>query len=476
MSRSSPRRVALLVAVVPAAVLPALAVPRQSAAAAPRPQVESWRLEKALGLPDWLHISGQQRTRFETLDGQFRAAAGLDDTDHAWALRTNVLAEAQVERFVAALEVIDSRHLDTDDGSFVDASHVNTAELLQGYVGYRTAGLFTSGDQATILFGRHTMDVGSRRLVARNDFRNTINAFLGVNSVWESDSGDAVRAFFVLPTRRQPGARDELLDNDSEFDDENRHQKFWGVSASFADVFEKVTGELYYFGLDEQDSKGLATANRALTTVGGRLVKKPAKEVFDFEVEAAYQFGDSRSSTTSNTDLEHSAEFVHLEGGYTFDHEWKPRGVLQFDYASGDDSPSDDENNRFDTLFGARRWEFGPTGILGVIARANVMTPGLRFILKPRSDIELMLSHRPVYLASDTDTYTPGGVRDSTGGSGDHVGDFTEARVRWNVLPGSWALEFGAAYMANGEFLDGAPNASGNGDTSYAYVQSQLSF
>jgi hypothetical protein len=468
-------------AVVAAAALNAQSTPAPANPAAPAPQASTekadpWRIHQALGLPSWLKVSGMQRTRFESLDGQFRAAGNLDASDHQWAVRTTLRADVNLDGFLATGEVWDARAYESDDGSVVDTTTVNALEMVQLFAGYEGKSVFQSGDKASAIFGRHTMDLGNRRLVARNDYRNTTNTFLGINARWETASKSSLQAFFTLPTRRLPSDFDDLLDNDVELDDENRHVKFWGVYATFANVFEKVNGELYYLGLDEQDAHGLATANRALTTVGGRLVKRPAAAHVDYELEASYQFGDSRTNTTSNTELDHEAEFVHLEGGYTFDCDWKPRTVLQFDYASGDDSPSDDENNRFDTLYGARRFEFGPTGILGAIARSNVMTPGLRVIFNPRADVEVMLSHRPVYLASDTDTYTPGGVRDSTGSSGDHVGDFSECRVRWNVFPGNWMLEFGAAYMANGGFLGSAPNASGAGDTSYAYVQSLFSF
>jgi hypothetical protein len=439
-------------------------------------KAEPWRLTKEAALPSWLKLSGMQRTRFESLDGQFRAANTLDDSDHQWAVRTTLRADVALERFIASAEMWDARQFESDRGSVVDTTVVNSAEMVQLFAGYEDKDVFAAGDKASVIFGRHTMDLGNRRLVARNDFRNTTNTFLGFNARWESKSKNVLQAFFTLPTRRLPSDFDSLLDNDVELDDENRHVKFWGVYGTLAELFDKANLELYYLGIDEQDAPGLATANRAFSTVGARVVKRPAKELLDYEVEATYQFGDSRSSTTSNTDLDHKAEHVHLEAGYTFDHDWKPRGVLQFDYASGDDSPTDGENNRFDTLFGARRWEFGPTGIFGAIARSNVLTPGLRVFVQPRSDIEVMAAYRPFYLASDTDTYVPGGVRDQSGGSGEHVGDLSEVRVRWHVAPGNWMLEFGVAYLAAGEFLDDAPNASGNGDTSYVYVQSLFTF
>ena len=425
---------------------------------------------------DWLKLSGMQRTRFESLDGQFRAAATLDASDQIWALRTTLRADATLQRFNATAELWDARQYAADRGSVVDPTIVNTAEVVQLFIGYGSQDVFTAGDKASVIFGRHTMDLGSRRLVARPEFRNTANTFLGLNARWESSSKHVLQAFLTLPTRRLPNDADSLLDNDAKLDDENRHVRFWGLYGTLAGVVDGASLELYYLGLDEQDAPRLETADRSLSTVGARLVKRPANRTFDYEVEVAWQSGTSRATTASATDLDHRAGFVHIEGGYTFAHAWKPRGVLQFDYASGDRSPTDGENNRFDTLFGARRWEFGPTGILGAISRNNVITPGLRLFTQPRRDVELMAAHRAFFLASETDAYVAGGVRDPGGGSGDHVGDLTEVRVRWHVAPGTWMLEFGAAYLAAGEFLDRAPNASGNGDTTYAYAQSVFSF
>lgn len=425
---------------------------------------------------DWLKLSGMQRTRFESLDGQFRAAPTLDASDHLWALRTTLRADATLRSFNATAELWDARQFAADEGSFVDPTIVNSAELVQLFVGFGSNDVLVAGDKASVIFGRHTMDLGSRRLVARPEFRNTANTFLGLNARWESSAKHVLQAFFTLPTRRLPGDTDSLLDNDAQLDEESRRVRFWGLYGTLAGVVDGASLELYYLKLDERDAPRLETADRSLSTVGARLVKRPASAALDYEFEAAWQFGTSRASAASGTDLDHRAGFVHIEGGYTFPHAWKPRGVLQFDYASGDRSPTDSENNRFDTLFGARRWEFGPTGIFGAISRSNVVTPGLRVFAQPRNNVELMAAHRAFFLASKTDAYVAGGVRDPGGGSGDHVGDLTEIRVRWHVMPGTWMLEFGAAYLAAGAFLDRAPNASGNGDTTYTYVQSVFNF
>ena len=128
------------------------------------------------------------------------------------------------------------------------------------------------------------------------------------------------------------------------------------------------------------------------------------------------------------------AHFHHVQAGYTLDTAYSPRLALVFDYASGDEDPDDDENNRFDTLYGARRFDYGPTGIYGALARSNLVSPGYTLSLNPREDIQLMVGHRFCWLASDKDAWTTSGLRDNTGDSGSYVGNQAEVRIRWEGL------------------------------------------
>lgn len=437
-----------------------------------------WRLSNATGLPDWLDISGTQRTRYETLDGQFRV--GRSGGDQMLAFRTTLRLEAKSECFSLVGEMIDSRQELADSGTpaTVLITSVNTVELLQGYAAVRFDDLFLDDSRSELRFGRQTMDVGSRRLVARNEFRNTINAFTGLQYQWELKDGPTIRSFYVLPVIPRPLDPASLLDNDIQFDDESFDLQFWGLHAQWPKLLWGATGEVYVFGLHEDDSADLPTRNRQLYTPGLRLSRKPAKRTWDFDFESVTQFGTTRNSIAAadTADLDHFAWFGHAEVGYTFDAAWSPRVALLYDYASGDDSPTDDDSNRFDTLFGARRFEHGPTGIYGAFARANIQSPGLRFTAKPVKPLELMTTYRPYWLASDTDAWTTSGLRDPAGNSGSFVGHQLEARVRWDMLPGNVRVEAGGAYLFAGEFINNAPNATGQGDTAYGYLSLEITF
>lgn len=435
-----------------------------------------WRLSKATGLPDWLDISGTQRTRYETLDGQFRV--GRPGGDQMLAFRTTLRLEAKTEQFSVVGEMMDSRQELADTGSPIDTTMINAAELLQGYAALRFEGPFRNDSRSEFRFGRQTIDIGSRRLVARNDFRNTINAFTGLHYEWQLKDGPAVRALYTLPITRLPSDAPSLLDNDIQFDEESFDLQFWGLHAQWPKLLWGATGEAYVSGLHESDSTDVPTRNRQLYTPGLRLARKPARGKWDFDLEGVAQFGTMRNSiaATDRRDLDHFAYFGHAEAGYTFDAAGSPRVALLYDHASGDDDPADGDSNRFDTLYGARRFEHGPTGIYGAFARANMQSPGLRFTTKPLKPVELMTTYRPYWLASDTDAWTTGGLRDPAGSSGSFVGHQLEARLRWDLQPGAVRLEAGGAYLFAGEFIKSAPNATGRDDTAYGYLSLEIAF
>ncbi|MEM7409347.1 MAG: alginate export family protein [Myxococcota bacterium] len=436
-----------------------------------------WRLQEALSFPEALQLSVEQRFRIESLDDQFRIRR--HGHDRAWASRT--LAHARIHLadvgglgdFTFGAELIDSRIWAADRSVTRDTTLVNTAELLQGYAQFATD--IPEVGKLRVRGGRMTMNLGSRRLVARNRFRNTINAFTGVEAEWTSDSGQTLRGFYTLPVQRQPTELDKLRDNDIEFDEESFDLQLYGAFFS-TPLVGLDAAEFYFYGLKERDRERRPSRNRELYTPGFRLLRKPQAGAFDFNVEAALQFGETRASSSARNDLEHFAQFYHGEIGYLFDCAFSPRISAQYDWATGDNSPGDGRNERFDTLFGARAFDFGPTSLFGAFARSNINTPGAKFEVVPWKNVSAFVAYRAYWLASERDTWTTSGVRDPSGQTRRFVGHQVWARVRWDVLPRNLRLEAGIAHLFRGEFLRGAPNANGQGAPTYVYGQTTISF
>ena len=446
-----------------------------TSSASPNP----WSLDNTLETPQWLSVSGQSRIRHEHLDEQFRA--GGKGNDQILVFRTNLLAVVTWNQWQFGVEILDSRQAYGDDSTKISSGDVNPLDILQMYSQWKMNNLFASQSESRIKVGRFTMDVGSRRFVARNRYRNTINSFTGIDWQWVDSNDQQLRAFYTLPVQRLPREFDRRKRNRTQGDDQDTEVSFWGVyyklpKHMFSNLDSRA--ELFYFGLDENDAKNRPTRNRDIHTIGGRIYKKKLLNHFDYQLEGAYQFGQSRaSSDVSDTrDLDHTAYFARAEIGYSLDHSWWPRLAMQLDYASGDDDPDDGDNNRFDSLFGVRRFDFGPLGIYGPFARANIISPGIRLQLKPSNNTSMFIAHRGYWLASDRDAWTVAQVRDPEGNSGSYIAQQTEVRFRWNIIPENVRWELGAAYMFKGEFADNAPNANDQGDSKFFYNQLLFSF
>ena len=447
----------------------ALAVCEPAFATGPTGPREPWRLDDVL--PDRLSVSVDFRARYEFLDEQFRITGPGDS--QIVVLRTLVQTRLRLTDWLTVGAELQDSRAELTDSALLNTGIVNAAELLRAYGEVTLPDLF--GGRLESRFGRITLNVGSRRLIARNRFRNTLNAFTGIDVEWSGDHGRKLRAFWLLPIQRLPFEPDAMRDNEVEFDDESLDVQFWGLFGA-ADLPKIGSGELFVYGLHEDDRASRPTRNRRLYTPGWRILRKPAPGRFDYQYEGAIQIGESRWTIFGIRDLDHFAFFQHVEIGYSFDLPWSPRVALQYDYASGDKDPTDDDNERFTTLYGARRFDFGPTGIYGPFARANINTPGIRLQLKPHARVTSFLAYRAYWLASKKDAWTTTGVRDPTGKSGSFIGSQIELRVRFQPLPGNLMLEAGYAHLFAGVFIEKAPNATHRGDSNYVYTQATLRF
>ena len=131
---------------------------------------------------------------------------------------------------------------------------------------------------------------------------------------------------------------------------------------------------------------------------------------------------------------------------------------------------------RFDTLFGARRFEFGPTGTYGALARSNLSSPGVGLEFSPSDRIYGFAGYRAAFLASSRDFWTTAGVWDPSGASGTGIGHQVEAKLQYSHPPGNLRFEAGGAVLLEGELLRNAPNSAGEGDPLYLYTQVSLTF
>ncbi len=431
-------------------------------------------LQAALGLPEGIRVSGSIRPRYETLANQF--VAGRTGDDHILNLRTLLALEVDAGPVTFVGEVLDSRLVSGDDGGGA-AGEIDTLEPIQVYALWKSKDAFAPGAELGIKAGRFALDVGSRRLVARAQYRSIVQSFDGVHAAWTGSNGMQVTAFASHPARRAPSDAASALDNEGAINPTSDNLTFTGAHVD-APLPHGMRGELYVFGLDERDASDAPSRNRDLLTVGGRLRKSSAPGAFDFELEYAHQSGTQRASINplDLADLDHDASMLHAEAGYAFDAPMSPRVSLHYDFASGDASPVDNQSGRFDNLFGDRSFELGPTSIWGLVARNNLSSPGIRLDVEPDDASDAFIMLRQVDLAEARDTLGNTGVVDPTGASGTDVGQQLEVRFRRWLQQDVLRLSIGGAALFDGDFLDDAPNATGQGDALYGYTELAWTF
>ena len=447
-------------------VAASLLVVGQASAQAPTPAAtpSPWSVHAALDAPEALKVSGSVRTRFEAIEGQVRP--GFEPDSDLFNVRSILFAEYDFGAVRVGGEFYDSRAYGGNTRTPVSTNEVNSAELVQAYVAVDLVDPFGPGTRSTVQAGRFLLNLGSRRLVAADDYRNTTNGYTGLRADAAFRSGVKATLIYTYPQIRLPDDLSSVLDNRTGEDRAGADAVLWGGVVSKSGAVAGAMIEASYFRFDEKDAPGRPTRDRALDTVSLRLIRDPKPGALDYEVELIGQSGSVRAGLgAADPTLDVSAGFIHADLGYVFQRPGSPRLSVEFDYASGDGTDAD--FTRFDTLFGMRRADLAPSGLYNAIGRTNILTPGLRIeaTLHPRLDV--FLAARGLWLASDTDAFSTTGVRDATGRSGDFAGRQLEGRARWWLIPNALRFETSAVWLDKAGFLQSAPNAPRTGDSRY---------
>lgn len=444
------------------AALLASAVPARAEDPPPRPPKEN---------P--LELSGTLRARWESIADQARA--GYNRSDDLFNLRTILTADWHPDPQVHLVaELWDSRVYGGNRGTPVTTGEVDALEPAQLYVAVALPGALGRGTKLDLQAGRFLLALGSRRLIAADDYRNTTNSYTGLRADLAAPGGWQATAFYTLPQQRLPSDIDSLLKNRPEIDRESFDVVLWGGIASRAKTLAGAMAEVGFAHFGERDAPGRPTRDRSLNSVSARLIRDPKPGTWDFEVEGIVQRGTISASLAANAPTQAvAAAFAHADIGYTFPAGWKPRVSLDFDYASGDRPGG--RYGRFDPILGMRRADLAPGGLFNAIARTNLISPGVRLEAVPSAKSDLMVSYRPFWLAAPEDAFSASGVRDPSGASGRFAGHQVDARLRY-ALTRTVRLEADVVLFAKGRFLREAPNAPPGDFTRYVSLNTTFLF
>lgn len=400
------------------------------------------------GLPgteglDWLALGFEQRSRYEFRRNDLRRE--VQRTDNPLLLRTRAYVGVKniLDPLRFTVELQDSRRYFSEFER--DNRDVNTLEPIQAYAELYFAEGLGANRPVSIKAGRMAFESLDRRLIARNEWRNTTNTFQGVRATLGRDQNDWSADLLALqPLERLKTNTDRAVDE----------QWFFGAIGSWRRWSKHVTLQPYYLGLAQGHDDG--NPDRDIHTVALRAYGPAGRTGFDYDVSGLYQFGELDDQT-------HHAWAATADFGWTFEHPWKPRVGVFYGYVSGDRDPDDRQDNRFDRLFGfARPWSSND-----YIQMENVNTPKFVIAFEPLEDLKIDTAYVAYWLASKSDRWNTANLRDATGRSGDFLGHEYNLRLRFPVVPRVKA-NVGYAYFAPGGF----PSRLGRTeDSHFVYVE-----
>jgi hypothetical protein len=448
---------------------------------------------------NWLDVGLEQRFRYEYRDNDFRRRDQTEDKRGSQTLDEPILLRTRayigikniLDPFRFALEIQDSRQ---NRGGYIheaETRDTNDLHILQAYLELNFKETFLGKDPLGndrpiwIRAGRHAWEAGDRRLIARNEWRNTTNNFYGFRAnIGDKKNDWQLELHAVNPVQRVADGNDQT----------DRSQDFYGAILNYRGWSDVVTFEPSYFLLKQDGNKvtlnattGLpqSTANRVDREIHTGVLRAygviPATP-FDFDGSYNKQWGRVQRELTSGasnyTRVDHDAHAYNFEIGYNVKHPWKPRVSTFYGMATGDRAQQSNDTTpmeRFERLFGfARPWSNDD-----YIQMENIRTNKVRLEFDPKisflDNVKVDTGFSWYRLDSATDQWNAGGrLEDRTGGSGRDLGKEYDLRVRFPFNQYA-SLNLGYAYFWGGDFvtstsrrITGASNRSSESEFFYA--------
>ena len=386
-------------------------------------------------LPKWLRFSGEYRARFEGFSGGgFRP--GNDDAYFLNRVRLN-MSIAPTPWLKFNFQAQDARvfgkTLKPYGPPFEDTFDLRMAYIEIGEPEKKAFGMRV---------GRQELVFGEQRLIGHVSWLNTARTF------------DAVRA-----TVRHNGYRLDAFSasvvniRNHEWNHHQDGNNFHGLYGGIEKLVPKAIIEPY-----------------ALWRVGPRIDFKTWGVRFVGKLPANFDYGTEMAKQTGST----QAWAGHWRLGYTLPKfTWKPRISAEYNYASGDDNPTDNKLTTFDVLYPTPHDKYGLADQVGW-KNIHHFRFGPEFKLNKR--LNAIANYHNWWLASPKDAlYNAGGTplfRVAAGTAGRHVGQEVDGQLMF-AMNKQVSLSGGFAHIFPGEFLK---KASSGASYNYPYLMLGYTF
>lgn len=347
----------------------------------------------------------------------------------------------------------------------------------------------------SVKVGRQELAYGDQRLVGHFRWNNNARTFDAIKVRWQN-------AIFGVDVF----TGGVVYNDNNNLNRSNSQDAFSGAYFNFPTLAKNEIVETYFFARNVE--RGIATDNwtgvpapfrfpgaQDIYTAGLRIKSKPnAYGPYDYGVEAMYQFGNRTAVFPGTTAaaalaaprLEHRAQALVAQGGYTWSENWgQPRLALIYSYGSGDKNAADSKSGTFQNLFPTNHLFYG---YMDLSSLQNLHDIRLAYTVKPTPTTSVALEGQLHYLAKTTDFwYNVAGVpRNFTGapvgsGGGYRINPSYSHEIGQEIdLVGAWSIthyaqiELGLSHYFRGDYIKQSLSAVGSRDANYAYLQLTL--
>ncbi|HBR15255.1 MAG TPA: hypothetical protein DD723_06915 [Candidatus Omnitrophica bacterium] len=416
-------------------------------------------------LPKWVNVDLQFRYRYESPDNlDFNDTLEDDESFHLKRTRLGITLKP-VEQWKLFYQLQDSRI--ENDGFENNTPYENYADTRQLYLEGSKLFSLDAVDLSGVgvRLGRQELSYGAQRLVGGFGWSNIAQTFDAAKMMLNFEPHHLTIDGFggTFTQINSPDEADDLFEGEA-------HDNIGGYYATYKGI-KDVTVENYLIRRKTNKNityiSGVTAGELDIFTTGGRVVGKVPDSKFDYELEAAHQWGSTNA-------LDVSANMLVTILGYTFDHPWKPRAAFEFDYASGDSDTSDADLNTFNNLYPTNHLQYGYMDRAGL---QNLNDYRFQLKAKPteklalQGDLHLIFVDTPkdaFYAAGRTALRTPPAASDVN----THVGNEVDLTANYKLCKYADLL-VGYSHFFAGKYLQ---ETGANDEGDFFYVETTFNF
>jgi hypothetical protein len=411
----------------------------------------------------------QERLRGEIRENNFDFDSSKRAlTDDSWLLQRFRIGMAvkPTDWFKLYVQGQDAREYESDRPNIptvLGAEGDDTFDLRQAYIEIGNPKNYP----LDLTIGRQVLSYGDERLIGAFDWNNIGRTFDAVKLklVQPKYQLDLFASTVVMPLRGRYNQSDFFNGLET-----HRDQVFAGAYFTTSAIDFQTT-DFYALYLHQETPAAGGFADTSFATLGTHFKADPLKlNGWEYDGEFAFQVG-----TLADKDL--LAAAAHFGLGYNWLNTWgKPHLYVEYNYASGDSDPTDNNVGTFQNLFPTNHKFYG---YMDLFSWQNLSEPAIWFRINPAKKLTFEISYHAYWLATTNDSwYRANGVTTvrplgaASRSAGSFCGTELDTKLTYQFNK-HLAVEGGYSHFFAGDYL----KATGpHSDADFGYVMTTINF